>query len=268
MRTVSKREIPSKLRVLSTSEKIRKQNCTYNKEKMNWFRNAIANLYDIIVSAPVSTTRDALLKQLGYIRSTVAHYYNRARGQQPPQRTLKDIVEETSYTGVENIKHMYGRGKAKQGEYAGIEDIRNLSDEDDGDTELMENGDRVKAWQFRRNLNSPLTKAVMGKITPNVDMRVVVVYSFSCNIYQGNGGVTEYHKSKSTKGSLSSIVDIEAFIKQCEMQRLDLEDMPSSGMRLIYQQSGLSRLLVPFKESSYLIIYGSRSSLRTIAGLA
>ena len=77
---------------------------------------------------------------------------------------------------------MYGREKAEQGEYAGIEDIRNLSDEED-DTELMENGDRVKAWKFRRNLNSPLTGTVMGKITPHVDMRVVVVYSFSCDIW-------------------------------------------------------------------------------------
>ena len=64
----------------------------------------------------------------------------------------------------------------------------------------------------------------MGKITPHVDMRVVVVYSFSCDIYQGEGGMTEYHKSKSTKGSLSSLQAIEAFIEQCEMQRLDIED--------------------------------------------
>ena len=56
---------------------------------MSWFRNTIANLYDA-VSALVATTRDALLKRLGDIRSTVTHYYNRARGQ-PPQRTLKDI---------------------------------------------------------------------------------------------------------------------------------------------------------------------------------
>ena len=91
MCTVSGRGIPLKSRVIG---KIRKQNCTYNKEEMGWFRNAIANLYDA-VSTPVATTRDALLKRLGDIRSTVNYYYNRARGK-PPQRTLKDIVEETS----------------------------------------------------------------------------------------------------------------------------------------------------------------------------
>ena len=36
--------------------------------------------------------------------------------------------------------------------------------------------------------------------------------------------MTKYHKSKSTRGSLSSLADIEAFVEQCEMQRLDIED--------------------------------------------
>ena len=65
---------------------------------------------------------------------------------------------------------------------------------------------------------------VMAIITPHVDMRVVVVYSFSCDIYQGDGGVTGYHKSKSTEGSLSSLAEVKAFIEACEMQRLDIED--------------------------------------------
>ena len=64
----------------------------------------------------------------------------------------------------------------------------------------------------------------MAAITHHVDMRVVVVYSFSCDIYQGDGGVTGYHKSKSTEGSLSSLAEVKAFIEACEMQRLDIED--------------------------------------------
>ena len=75
----------------------------------------------------------------------------------------------------------------------------------------------MKTWCFRKSLNSPLTKAAIAQITPHVDMRVVV-YSFSCDLYQGDGGVTKYVKSKSTKGSLSSLADIEGFIEQCEMQ--------------------------------------------------
>ena len=121
---------------------------------------------------------------------------------------------------------MYGGERAKREDEA-VEDVRGLFDEGDAEhhDELIEDGNRVKTWRFEKSLNSPLTGVVMARITPHVDMRVVVVYSFSCDIYQGDGGVTKYHKSKSTKGSLSSLADIEAFIEQCEMQRLDIEDV-------------------------------------------
>ena len=190
---------------------------------MSWFRNTIASLYDA-VSAPVATTRDALLKRLGGIREVVTGAYNRIRGHQP-RRTLKDVVEEVAYDGVQDVKHLYERKRTEQEDEA-VEDVRGLFDEGDEEhhDELVEDGNRVKAWRFEKSLNSPLTGVVMAKITPHVDMRVVVVYSFSCDIYQGDGGVTKYAKSKSTKGSLSSLADIEVFIEQCEMQRLDIED--------------------------------------------
>ena len=187
-------------------------------KRMSWFRNAITSLY-AAVSAPVAATRDVLSKHLGNIRSKVTDLYNKVRGH-PPQKTLKDIVEEVAYDGVEDVKHMYGRKKPEEAE--GVEDVQNLFD---GNSGAEENGNRVKTWRFKKSLNSPLTRTVMARITPHVDMRVVVVYSFSCDIYQGDGGVTKYAKSKSTKGSLSSLADIEAFIEQCEMQRLDIEDV-------------------------------------------
>ena len=187
---------------------------------MTWFKNAIANLYDL-VSAPVAATRDGLLKRLGDIRGRVTKLYNKVRG----RKTLKDIVEEVNYDGIEDVKHMFGREKAEQTD--GLEDIKHMyreGIEEDDEPGLIEDGNRVKVWRFRKSLNSPLTKAVMATITPHVDMRVVVVYSFSFDIYQGDGEVTEYHKSKSTKGSLSSLAEIEAFIEACEMQWMDIED--------------------------------------------
>ena len=81
---------------------------------MNWFRNTIASLYDA-VSAPVATTRDALLKRLGGIREVVTGAYNRIRWHQPRRTSLKDIVEEVAYDGVEDIKHMYGRKRTATG---------------------------------------------------------------------------------------------------------------------------------------------------------
>ena len=74
---------------------------------MSWFRNAIAKLY-AAVSAPVATTRDALLKRLGGIREVVTGAYNRIRGHQP-QKTLKGIVEEVAYDGVEDVKRERNR---------------------------------------------------------------------------------------------------------------------------------------------------------------
>ena len=166
---------------------------------MSWFKNAISNLYDIVL-APVAATRDGLLKRLGDIP-----LYNKVRG----RKTLKDIVEEVNYDVIEDVKHMFGREKAEQAERKGTEEVQNLFEEDD-EPRLKEDGDRVKTWRFGRSLNSSLTRAVMAAITHHVDMRVVVVYSFSCDIYQGGGGVTKYHKSKSTEGSLSSLAEIEA----------------------------------------------------------
>ena len=121
---------------------------------------------------------------------------------------------------------MFGREKAgARRELEGTEEIRNLFEEDDDDEpKLIEYGDRVKTWRFGKSLNISLTKTALPTITPHVDMRVVVVYSFSCDIYQGDGGVTEYHKSKTIKGSLSSLVEIKGFIEACEMQQLDIED--------------------------------------------
>ena len=148
---------------------------------------------------------------------------------------MKDIVEEVNYEGIEDVKHMFDREKAEQtdglkdikrmyvkararGENEGTEEIQNLF-EKDNEPKLIEDGNRVKKWRFGKSspFNSPLTKTAMATITPHVDMRVVVVYSFSCDIYKGDGGVTEYHKSKSTKGSLSSLAEIKAFIEACEM---------------------------------------------------
>ena len=152
---------------------------------MSWFKNAIANLYGI-VSSPVAATRDALLERLGDIRGRVTNLYNKVRG----RKTLKDIVEEVNYDGIEDVKHMFGREEAEQTD--GLEDIKRMYgkarargendgiEEEDDEPKLIEDGDHVKTWRFGKSLNNPLTKTVMATVTPHVDMRVVVVYSFSC----------------------------------------------------------------------------------------
>ena len=71
----------------------------------------------------------------------------------------------------------------------------------------------------------------------------MVVYSFSSDIYQGDGGVTEYHKSKSTKGSLSSLAEIKAFIEVVKCGGWIMK-MLNFGIRLIYRRNEPLKLLV------------------------
>ena len=61
---------------------------------MNYFRNAISNLYNA-VRAPVAATRDALAERLQSVRDTVTLLYNRTREKLGyGGETLKDIVED------------------------------------------------------------------------------------------------------------------------------------------------------------------------------
>ena len=143
----------------------------------------------MLKSAKKCLSAKALFERLGDIRGRVTNLYNKVR----KRKTLKDIVEEVNYNGIEDVKHMFGRKKAEQtngledikrmygkararGENEGTEEIRNLFEEDD-EPKLKEDGDRVKTWRFGKILNTPLTKAVMATVTPHIDMRVLVVYS-------------------------------------------------------------------------------------------
>ena len=64
----------------------------------------------------------------------------------------------------------------------------------------------------------------MHKTTPDIDMRTKVVYSFECEIHQGGGEIGKHSKTKRSTGTLTSSREIEDFIDQCEIKRLDLED--------------------------------------------
>ena len=61
---------------------------------MNYFRNAISNLYNA-VRAPVATTRDALAERLQSVRDTVSLLYRKTKERLGyGGETLKEIVEE------------------------------------------------------------------------------------------------------------------------------------------------------------------------------
>ena len=66
-----------------------------------------------------------------------------------PQKTLKDVVEEVAYDGVEDVKRLYGRERAKQADEA-VEDVRGLFDGGDAEhhDELIEDWEPCKGLAF------------------------------------------------------------------------------------------------------------------------
>ena len=137
---------------------------------------------------------------------------------------LKDIVEEQAnqdYIGIEDIKHLCPRVKTQTTDN-GIQGKRYLFDE--YDMRLIEDGTRVKTWRLTKNLNLSLTNTIMHEATPDIEMRTKVVYSFKAEIHRGDGDIIVYGKTKSSTGTLTSLQEIEDFIEQCEIKRLDLED--------------------------------------------
>ena len=89
----------------------------------------------------------------------------------------------------------------------------------------MYEGKRVKEFKVTGNLNRPNTKMIMDNITPHIEMRVKVIYSFKSVIYRGNGEIKDYSKTlDSAPGMFTSLKEIQAYIEECEQKRLDLDN--------------------------------------------
>ena len=186
-------------------------------------RNTITNLCNA-VSAPVAAKRDALAARLQSVRDAASLLHERAKQKLGYGQSLKDIVEEQAnqdYIGIEDIKHLYP-GEKTQKTDDGIQGMHYLFDEHD--MRLIEDGTRVKTWRLTKNLNLSLTDTIMHKATPDTEMRTKVIYSFKCEVRRDGGDIIVYGRTKSSAGTLTSLQEIEDFIEQCEMKRLDLED--------------------------------------------
>ena len=187
---------------------------------MNTFlRNIISRLYNA-VSGPA--TRGALAERLQSVRDTASLLYNRMMenmgyGQ---QERLKDIVEKEAEEEEEE----------QQQESAAAQEQQQQDDDDERyDTvtkiKLASEGRRVKEFRVTGNLNKSNTKMIMANITPHIEMRVKVIYSFKSVIYQGNGEIKDYSKTlDSAPGMFTSLKEIQEYIKVCEQIRLDLDN--------------------------------------------
>ena len=66
---------------------------------------------------------------------------------------------------------------------------------------------------------------IMDNITPHIEIRVKVIYSFKSLIYWGGGKIQPYSKTlDSSPGMFTSLKEIQAYIEECEQKRLDLDN--------------------------------------------
>ena len=89
---------------------------------------------------------------------------------------------------------------------------------------LVEDQTRIKKYEVTGDLNQNISDLMMKTIRPVVEMRTKVIYSFHCSIFRGKNEVVEYYKTFSNKVTFTSLREIEDYIKQCELKRLDLDN--------------------------------------------
>ena len=83
----------------------------------------------------------------------------------------------------------------------------------------------MKEFRLTGNLNNSKTKIIIANITPHIEMRVKVIYSFKSVIYRSVGKIKPYSKTLDlAPGIFTSLKEIQAYIKECEQKRLDLDN--------------------------------------------
>ena len=83
----------------------------------------------------------------------------------------------------------------------------------------------MKEFRVTGNLNKSNTKMIMANITPHIEMRTRVVYSFKSEIHRGASVIKDYSKTlNSPPGMFTSLKEIQAYIEECEQKRLDLDN--------------------------------------------
>ena len=66
----------------------------------------------------------------------------------------------------------------------------------------------------------------MDNITPHIETRVKVIYSFKSVIYRGGGEIKPYSKTlDSAPGMFTSLKEIQAYIEECKQKWLDLDNV-------------------------------------------
>ena len=83
----------------------------------------------------------------------------------------------------------------------------------------------MKKFRVTGNLNNPNTRMVIANITPHIEMRTKIIYSFKSEVHRGVGDIVPYSKIlDSPPGMFTSLEEIQAYIEECEQKRFDLDN--------------------------------------------
>ena len=151
-------------------------------------RNTISKLYNAASAAPVAATRNALAERLQSIYKGASLLYNRMMEKMEYGRQrLKDVEKEAEE-------------EAKEKQQEEEEEETKEQQQDDNDEQydavakikLVYEGKRVKEFRVTEDLNKSNIKMIMANITPHIEMRAKVIYSFKSEIHQGAGEIVPY----------------------------------------------------------------------------
>ena len=192
---------------------------------MNTFlRNTISKLYSA-VSAPVAVTRGALAERLQSVRDTASLLYNKMmENMEYGQERLKNVEKE-----AEREEPAATKEEAKEQQQGPAVKEQQQDDDERYDIaakiKLVDEGKRLKEFRVAGSLNNSNTKIIMANITPHIEMRTKVIYSFKSEIHRGPGEIKDYNKTlTSPPGIFTSLREIQAYIEECEQKRLDLDN--------------------------------------------
>ena len=152
-------------------------------------RNTISKLYNAASAAPVAATRNALAERLQSVYEGASLLYNRMMEKMEYRRQrLKDIVEKEAEEEAKEKQQEEEEEEAKEQQH----DDNDEQYDTVAKIKLVYEGKRVKEFRVTEDLNKSNIKMIMANITPHIEMRAKVIYSFKSEIHQGAGEIAPY----------------------------------------------------------------------------
>ena len=128
-----------------------------------------------------------------------------------PER-LKDIAEKEAEEEQQQKPAAAKEEEEQQQKPAAAEEQQQDDDEryhTVAKIKLAYEGRRVKGFRVTGNLSNPNTRMIMANITPHIEMRTKVIYSFKSEIHRGAGEIVPYYNTlTSPLGMFTSLKEI------------------------------------------------------------